>query len=138
MPFHLLGGKRVRPDPLEVRGNSIYRWKIGEAEASLLEGDCVLVHEGNRVAADSVLLVVDGPIGRVRSRVVIAGMKGKGTKQAQPQAFTFMSLSDPKIVAPMLRTAAGEAFAAVAVPSGGDIDRCPLVPWSSRFSIPSR
>ncbi len=95
--------EEVSPDPLEVRGNSIYRWKIGEAEASLLEGDCVLVHDGNRVTGDSILLVVDGPIGRVRSRVVIAGMKGSGPKQAQPQTFTFLSLSDPKITSPLLR-----------------------------------
>ena len=94
---------KICPDPLEVRGNSIYRWKIGDAEASLLEGDCVVVQDGHRVTADSVLLVVDGPIGRVRSRVVIAGIRGHGRRPAEPQAFTFWNLSDPKIVAPMLR-----------------------------------
>lgn len=101
--FQNVPAQEIAADPLQVSGNSISRWKIGDAEASLLEGDCVLVHDGTRLTAEKVLLVVDGPIGRVRNRVVISGAKGSGSKPSEPQAFTFLSLSDPKIVAPMMR-----------------------------------
>lgn len=104
----LASAQDVSPDPLEISGNSIYRWKIGDAEASVLEGDCVVVHDGQRVTGDSVLVVVDGPIGQVRSRVVIAGMKDSGSKQLEPQTFTFVNFSDPRIAAPMLRRVPGK------------------------------
>ncbi len=96
-------GQEIYPDPLEVSGNSVYKWAIGDAEASLFEGDCVVIHDGRRVTADSVLLVVDGPVGKVRSRVVIAGMKGQGPKERRPQVFTFLNLTDPKVSAVMFK-----------------------------------
>ena len=49
------------------------------------------------------LLVIDGPMGRVRSRVVISGMRTGGGKAAEPRAWTFLTLSDPKILAPLFR-----------------------------------
>ncbi len=93
----------VNPDPIRISGNSIYRWQIGESDASLLQGDCVLQYNGESVAADSVLLVVDGPIGRVRSRVVIAGMKPGEGSGTEPRSFTAITLTDPKILAPQFR-----------------------------------
>ncbi len=89
--------QEISPDQIEISGNSIYRWQIGNADASLLEGDCVLRHGSQQIWADSILLVVDGPIGRVRSRIVIAGLQTGGAKAAEPKSFTFLNLSDPKI-----------------------------------------
>ncbi len=90
--------QEISPDLIEVSGNSIYRWQIGAADASLLEGDCVLQHGEQRIMADSILLVVDGPIGRVRSRVVIAGLKTSGGIATEPTTFTFLNLNDPRIL----------------------------------------
>lgn len=93
----------ISPDPIRVSGNSIHRWQIGSADASLLEGDCVLEHGEQRWTGDSMLLVVDGSIGQVRSRIVIAGSKSTAAPAGQPLAFTLWSVSDPKILAPQLR-----------------------------------
>jgi hypothetical protein len=93
----------ISPDPVEVSGNLIHRWQVGGADASLLEGDCILRHRGKQVSADSMLLLVDGPVGHVRSRVVVAGLREAGAKAIKPQVFTFETLSEPKIQASLFR-----------------------------------
>ena len=94
----------ISPHVIRVSGNSMYRWQIGEAEASLLEGSCILQHGDQRVTADSVLMVVDGPPGRVRTRLVIDGMMADGTKLREPKAVTFLTAVDPeKPFAPIYR-----------------------------------
>ena len=101
-----VGGEEVSPDPVEVSGDSVYRWQIGAADATLLVGDCVILHQGKRYAADSILLVVDGEIGRVRNRLVLSGMRSPQGKAAdKPRAFTIFSLGDPKILSPDYRGA---------------------------------
>ena len=44
---------------VEVRGNSVSRWKHGNADASLLEGDCVITVGGKQRNAGVVLLLAD-------------------------------------------------------------------------------
>ena len=46
---------------LQIQGTTISRWDHGEAEASLIEGNCEISLSGQRLKADRVLLVVDGP-----------------------------------------------------------------------------
>ena len=86
-------------EKLHVRGNVVSRWQIEDAEASLLQGDCELAHADRVLHADAILLLVDGPAGRVRTRIVIAG-KTAHDKKNIPRAFTLLTRDDPQIVAP--------------------------------------
>ncbi len=100
LTFSLSGSataQQISPDPLEVSGDSIYRWQIGDADASLLQGGCVVQQGGHRIVADSVLLVVDGPIGQVRNRLVIVTA---GDTATSPRTMTIRTLDEPKILSP--------------------------------------
>lgn len=88
---------------IRVRGNVVSRWQIGEAEASLLEGDCELLYDHRMVRADAILLVVDGPAGRVRTRIVIQRDADEKEADAVPQSLTLLTLQDPQIIAPRVR-----------------------------------
>jgi hypothetical protein len=93
--------QEIAADPIEVSGDSIYRWQIGTADASLLEGDCIIQQGGHRFTASSVLLVVDGDTGNVRNRLVFADMRDSTGKQISPRrAVTISTLSEPKILSP--------------------------------------
>ncbi len=89
--------QEISPDPIQVSGNSIYRWQIGKADASLLEGDCVLAacrQSGHR-RLDPV-----GDRWSDRTRT-FAGRDlgdeiGRGAKRRSPRACTFLTLTDPK------------------------------------------
>lgn len=91
--------QEVAADLLEVRGDSIYRWQIGDADASLLQGECVIQQGDDRIEAESVLLVVDGPIGNVRNRLVIQEPSKDGIA-VRPRALTVRTLDEPKIHSP--------------------------------------
>lgn len=96
-----LRGQEVSPDPIEVSGDAIYRWQIGEADASLLEGDCVIQQGDQRFTAESILLVVDGDVGEVRNRLVIVGMRDdEGRRSERPKTLTLQTLDEPKILSP--------------------------------------
>jgi len=90
--------QEISSEAIHVRGNVVSRWQINDAEASLLQGDCELAHGARTVRADSMLLLVDGPVGRVRTRFVIAGDSTK--KGDRPQTLTLLTLDDPQIIAP--------------------------------------
>ncbi|TWU35099.1 LPS-assembly protein LptD [Novipirellula artificiosorum] len=101
---------RVSPAPLRLSGNVIYRWDMGDAQASLLEGDCVLQHAGRQIIASSILVRVRGEIGNVHSEVVVEGIRedrsnGGKAPQTGPQRFTFVTMDDPEIQAPLYRGA---------------------------------
>ena len=83
-------------EPLYVTGRSIYRWQFGQADASLIEGDCVLSQADRTLHAKRVLIVVDGRIGSVRCRVV-AQIK---ESDDEPVVWTTYTLVDPRIDAP--------------------------------------
>ena len=90
--------QEISSELIHVRGNVVSRWQIEDAEASLLQGDCELAHGDRMVRANSMLLLVDGPVGRVRSRIVIAANSAEsGTAH---RALTLLTLDDPQIVAP--------------------------------------
>jgi len=90
--------QEISSETIHVRGNVVSRWQIEDAEASLLQGDCELAHGDRVVRADSMLLLVDGPVGRVRTRIVIAGKPAE--KRGIPRALTLLTLDDPQIIAP--------------------------------------
>ncbi|HBV62957.1 MAG TPA: hypothetical protein DEF45_08050, partial [Rhodopirellula sp.] len=90
--------QEISSEPIHVRGNVVSRWQINDTEASLLKGDCELAHGDRTVRADSILLVVDGPVGRVRTRFVIVGDSTK--KGDRPQTLVLLTLDDPQIIAP--------------------------------------
>ena len=95
--------QEISPATIRVRGNVVSRWQIDEAEASLLEGDCELQHGDRMFRADAILLVVDGPVGRVRTRIVIQGKANGKDTGAVPQSLTLLTLEDPQIIAPRIR-----------------------------------
>ncbi len=98
------GTIEVSPDPIQVSGDSVHRWSIGNADATLLQGDCVIQQASRQLTADSILLVVDGEIGQVRNRIVIAGMRDQdGRRSPNPQAVTIRTLANPKILSPHYR-----------------------------------
>ncbi|WP_246114655.1 organic solvent tolerance protein OstA [Rubripirellula tenax] len=100
---HPVAAAQVSPDPLRVSGNTIHRWQIGAADASLLEGDCLLEHNGRRIAGDSILMVTDGNAGDVRCRVVVGGAVLPQGKSPEPITFSIRTLTDPKIQSPVFR-----------------------------------
>ena len=87
--------------PIQASGDKVYRWTIGDSQASLLEGECQL-HQGNRrISARSILLVSDGPRGKVRTRVVIDGLqRADGSQRAEPTVTILESINDPEINSP--------------------------------------
>ncbi|WP_146532800.1 LPS-assembly protein LptD [Rubripirellula reticaptiva] len=93
----------ISPDPVQVSGNTIYRWQIGDADASLLEGDCLLQHDGRRIAAESILLVTDGNAGNVNCRLVLGGAILPEGKSNDPISLSIRTLIDPQIQAPVYR-----------------------------------
>lgn len=97
-PVSTATSQEVSSETLHVRGNVVSRWQINDAEASLLQGDCELAHGGQSVRADSMLLLVDGPAGRVRTRIVIDADSSQ--KRDSPRAWTLVTLDDPQIIAP--------------------------------------
>jgi lipopolysaccharide export system protein LptA len=82
---------------IQFSGNALNRWQLGDAEASLLQGDAVIQQGDRQLRGESILVVVDGPPGKVRSRVVIE----RGSNS--PQAFTLLSSDDPSFQAPQFR-----------------------------------
>ena len=90
--------------PIRASGDTVYRWQVGQAQASLLEGDCVVQHEGRSIRAKSVLMVSDGPRGTVRTRIVIDGMVlADGRHRSEPTALTLMTNDDPEVQSPRYR-----------------------------------
>ena len=89
-----------------AQGTTVYRWQVGEAQATLLEGDCELQHDGRSIEAESILMVADGPRGNVRTRMVIAGMRlADGRKRVEPTTMTLVTNDEPIVQAPRYRPA---------------------------------
>lgn len=91
--------------PLEVRADVVNHWQMpGEtdSEAYLLTGNCALRHENNQFAAEQVLLVIDGPPGRVRTRLAMSGVRqGDGATHPQPITATLLTTTAPQLSAPV-------------------------------------
>ncbi|NND98421.1 MAG: LPS-assembly protein LptD [Pirellulaceae bacterium] len=100
------GDTRVAAPPaaselIRVGGDTVFRWQLGDAQASLFEGNCTLEHNQTRMECKSVLMVCDGSAGNVRTRVVIAGHRQPSqlvTQSAQPLVRTFVTADEPVIV----------------------------------------
>ncbi|MEO1615224.1 MAG: organic solvent tolerance protein OstA [Planctomycetota bacterium] len=83
---------------ISVKASMVYRWPIGNAQASLLEGDCVLTRRGRTIHADKILIVSDGPQGKVRNRIVIEGMyRENGRQEPQPRPAVWTTIDSPEI-----------------------------------------
>ncbi|MCO8125191.1 organic solvent tolerance protein OstA [Stieleria sp. TO1_6] len=89
---------------IRASGDTVYRWQIGDAQASLLEGNCVLRHAGREIKAKTILVVADGPRGRVRNRLVIEGhLKSNGEVDPTPRTVVWTTQDDPVVLAPQFR-----------------------------------
>ena len=93
--------QNISNEAIRVSGDSACRWNIGDAQALLFEGECVLQHEGSRLQAKSVLMVSDGPQGKVRTRLVIDGVPGR--QSDKPIAATIFTIDDPIVQSPRYR-----------------------------------
>lgn len=90
--------------PISVTGTTVYRWQIGDAQASYLEGDCQLRRGDQVVRADAVLVISDGPRQRVRNRIVVETTRAnRGDARARPVSVIWMTKEDPTIGAPNYR-----------------------------------
>ena len=88
-----VGSQEVSNQSIRVQGDTVYRGNIGDAEVSQFEGNCTLQHDGQSVRAKSILLVTDGPLGRVRTRAVIDAIQSR--QQDQPLVVTFWTSDEP-------------------------------------------
>ena len=94
----LSAAEPVSSQRVRASGDAVFRWQIGDAEASLFQGDCSIQHQGRFLKAESILLVSDGPQGKVRTRAVIAVAKGQPV-----QVVTFTTKDDPIVQSPHYR-----------------------------------
>ena len=85
--------QEVSSEIVRVSGDVVHRWKIGDAQASLFEGNCHLSHDGKNADAESILLVSDGPPGRVRTRAVVDNIRGR--EQSEPIVVSFLTSDEP-------------------------------------------
>lgn len=84
----------------------VHRWQQQGGGAYWLKGDGVLRHAGKRFAGDSILLLVDGEPGRVRTRLVIDGVRSaSGGRRDKPVTATVLTTTEPQIQAPRYRGA---------------------------------
>lgn len=89
---------------ISASGNTIYRWQIDDAQVSMLDGECVLRHKGRELNAKRILIVSDGPRGRVRNRVVIEGrVLPDGKSDPTPRTATWTTTTEPSVQAPNYR-----------------------------------
>jgi hypothetical protein len=89
---------------IQASGDTVYRWQIDDAQASMLEGDCVLIHDNREIKADRILIVSDGPRGRVRNRLVIEGYVGAdGKADPTPKTIVWTTDDDSTVDAPNYR-----------------------------------
>lgn len=83
---------------VEVRGNSVSRWKHGNADASLLEGDCVITVGGKQRNAGVVLLLADELPEGIRCRLcVVESKQGWLEHREKPEVFTFITPGEPLV-----------------------------------------
>lgn len=94
----------VASSPIRASGDTVYRWQDDGAQVSLLEGDCLLLHGDRQMKASRILIVSDGPQGRVRNRLVIEGrIQANGKMDPIPRTATWMTTDDPAVQAPNYR-----------------------------------
>ncbi|WP_145421029.1 LPS-assembly protein LptD [Planctomycetes bacterium K23_9] len=87
--------QEISDKQVRASGETVYRWNIGDAQASLFEGNCTVEHDGKSATAQSVLIVSDGPPGRVRIRAVID--KGRSNANQKPNVVTFLTADEPRL-----------------------------------------
>jgi len=91
-------------NPIRASGHLVHRWQIDGAQASLLVGDCVLIRDRQEIRAEKILMVSDGPQGRVRNRIVIEGRRlPDGTSESTPRSVVWVTQKDPIVQAPRYR-----------------------------------
>ncbi|MEM9645510.1 MAG: organic solvent tolerance protein OstA, partial [Planctomycetota bacterium] len=88
--------------PIRVDGDKISKWSRGGVDFAWLRGDCHLYHEEHSYQCQEILLVVDGIPGRVRSRVVMSGIRRGNKVLQEPFSGTVYSSLDPQIQSPRL------------------------------------
>lgn len=87
----------ISAQPIQVSGNTVWRWQVDGADASMLQGDCYLQHEGRSISAERILILVDGPVGNVRHRIAAEGIDGS---KGAPVIWTTTTMADPLVQAP--------------------------------------
>ena len=88
---------------ISIQARLVHRWQIGDAQASLLEGDVQLQRGETKLSSKRVLLVSDGPQGRVRNRLVIEKDSDSNGVNRSPATAVWISKDVPSIDAPNYR-----------------------------------
>ncbi|MEO1529588.1 MAG: hypothetical protein AAFX06_29555, partial [Planctomycetota bacterium] len=105
MPVVNAAAESVAVGPsIRASGDTVHRWQIQDAQASLLIGDCLLLRGDQEIRADKILIVSDGPRGKVRNRVVLEGRQTKDGKEQRPRSAVWMTEKEPAVQAPLYKT----------------------------------
>ena len=92
--------------PIQMESRTVFRWSDEDTQVSLAEGDCRLDFQSRTIYADKILMVSDGPRGKVRNRFVIEGLRNRHESSHQrstPQKMTLMTDDEPLIHAEQYR-----------------------------------
>ncbi len=137
--------QRIQGD-IGLSSRTIHRWNEGNTQISLATGDCQLTFEGKVIKADKVLVVTDGPRGRVRNRLVIEGSEDS-TSGTTPMVATLMSDDEPMMQAeqyrakpsrrPFLMEYLRQAGSTTALASPRRIGSATQVPSHSQADVPT-
>lgn len=86
---------------LQVHGVSVSRWKEGEADVSLLTGDCVVSIDDHKRTAEVVLLFVDRSSDEIRSRMLLWESKRAWNQNIEEAEYIVCTTEqDPLVSAP--------------------------------------
>ncbi len=80
----------------------VSKWSAAGADVRWIRGDCRLIHGDKSYACDEILLIVDGPPGTVRSRIVMTGVRNGSEKMDRPLRGTVVATLEPVIDSPRL------------------------------------
>ncbi|MCC9603932.1 LPS assembly protein LptD [Stieleria sp. JC731] len=97
---------RIVQGEVKLSSRTVFRWHEGQTQISLAEGDCRLDFSGRSFVATKILMITDGPRGRVRNRLVIESLavQGSGSKgQDTPVVFTLQTDDEPNVQADQYR-----------------------------------
>ncbi|MEL6109224.1 MAG: LPS assembly protein LptD, partial [Planctomycetota bacterium] len=88
---------------IRASSDTVHRWQIRDAQASLLIGDCLLLHGEQEFRAAKILIVSDGPHGHIRNRIVFEGRQTPSGIEQTPRSAIWMTEDEPKIQTPQFR-----------------------------------
>ncbi len=113
--FYCVTGWTADPEPqsnkvLRASGETVHHWQVGETDAYLLVGNVIMLYGEQQLTADQALLLVDGPPGKIRTRIAAEGVTptSNANQTQQPFTATVLTVDGPLVNAPRYRGAPSE------------------------------